>query len=185
MLIAGGDLGEVETDELDDKGNPKRETYRVSLVPGENEGLMNDLFNAQIKVVVKEKKSLMSPFMSQLVFFLGFMALFYFLFYRKMGAGGGGIFSFGKSRAKVLDGKEEKRNKISFASVAGIDEAKEEVEEIVEFLCEFFVESVGSTRAHFSRTDIITHRKQNIGRYETDIGESHGSAVNTFKIVVV
>ena len=95
---------------------------------------MNDLFNAQIKVVVKEKKSLMSPFMSQLVFFLGFMALFYFLFYRKMGAGGGGIFSFGKSRAKVLDGKEEKRNKISFASVAGIDEAKEEVEEIVEFL---------------------------------------------------
>ena len=126
--------GEVETDELDDKGNPKRETYRVSLVPGENEGLMNDLFNAQIKVVVKEKKSLMSPFMSQLIFFLGFMALFYFLFYRKMGAGGGGIFSFGKSRAKVLDGKEEKRNKISFASVAGIDEAKEEVEEIVEFL---------------------------------------------------
>ena len=126
--------GEVETDELDDKGNPKRETYRVSLVPGENEGLMNDLFNAQIRVVVKEKKSLMSPFMAQLVFFLGFMALFYFLFYRKMGAGGGGIFGFGKSRAKVLDGKEEKKNKISFASVAGIDEAKEEVEEIVEFL---------------------------------------------------
>ena len=94
---------------------------------------MNDLFNAQMKVVVKEKKSLMSPFVAQLVFFLGFMALFYFLFYRKMG-GGGGLFGFGKSRAKVLDGKEEKKNKISFASVAGIDEAKEEVQEIVEFL---------------------------------------------------
>ena len=125
--------GEVETDELDENGDPKREIYRVSLVPGENEGLMNDLFNAQMKVVVKEKKSLMSPFVAQLVFFLGFMALFYFLFYRKMG-GGGGLFGFGKSRAKVLDGKEEKKNKISFASVAGIDEAKEEVQEIVEFL---------------------------------------------------
>ena len=125
--------GEVETDELDENGDPKREIYRVSLVPGENEGLMNDLFNAQMKVVVKEKKSLMSPFVAQLVFFLGFMALFYFLFYRKMG-GGGGLFGFGKSRAKVLDGKEEKKNKISFASVAGIDEAMEEVQEIVEFL---------------------------------------------------
>ena len=125
--------GEVETDELDENGDPKREIYRVSLVPGENEGLMNDLFNAQMKVVVKEKKSLMSPFVAQLVFFLGFMALFYFLFYRRMG-GGGGLFGFGKSRAKVLDGKEEKKNKISFASVAGIDEAKEEVQEIVEFL---------------------------------------------------
>ena len=66
--------GEVETDELDENGDPKREIYRVSLVPGENEGLMNDLFNAQMKVVVKEKKSLMSPFVAQLVFFLGFMA---------------------------------------------------------------------------------------------------------------
>ena len=125
--------GEVETDELDQEGNPLRETYRVSLVPGENEGLMNDLFAAQMKVVVKEKKSFMSPFVSQLIFFLGFMALFYFLFYRRMG-GNGGLFGFGKSRAKVLDGKEEKKNQISFASVAGIDEAKEEVAEIVEFL---------------------------------------------------
>ena len=125
--------GEVETDELNKDGDPIRETYRVSLVPGENESLMNDIFDRQRKVLVKEKKSLMSPFMAQLVFFLGFMALFYFLFYRRMG-GGGGLFGFGKSRAKVLDGKEEKKNKISFASVAGIDEAKEEVAEIVEFL---------------------------------------------------
>ena len=125
--------GEIETDELDKDGNPLRETYRVSLVPGENEGLMNDLFNAQVKVIVKERKSALSPFVTQLIFFFGFMALFYWLFYRKMG-GGGGLFSFGKSRAKVLDNKEEKKNKISFASVAGIDEAKEEVAEIVEFL---------------------------------------------------
>ena len=126
--------GEIETDELDDKGNPKREAYRVTLVPGENEGLMNDLFNAQTKVVVKEKKSALSPFVTQLLFFFGFMFLFYWFFYRKMGGGGGGILGFGKSRAKVLDGKKEKKNRISFADVAGVDEAKEEVQEIVEFL---------------------------------------------------
>ena len=125
--------GEIETDELNDKGDPVRESYRVALVPGENETLMDDLFNRQMRVVVKAKKSLMSPFVTQLVFFLGFMALFYWFFARKMG-GSGGPFGFGKSRAKVLDGKEEKKNKISFSDVAGVDEAKEEVQEIVEFL---------------------------------------------------
>ena len=56
--------GEVETDELNKDGDPIRETYRVSLVPGENESLMNDIFDRQRKVLVKEKKSLMSPFMA-------------------------------------------------------------------------------------------------------------------------
>ena len=125
--------GEIETDELNDKGDPVRESYRVALVPGENETLMDDLFNRQMRVVVKAKKSLMSPFVTQLVFFLGFMALFYWFFARKVG-GSGGPFGFGKSRAKVLDGKEEKKNKISFSDVAGVDEAKEEVQEIVDFL---------------------------------------------------
>ena len=125
--------GEVETDELDDKGDPVKEHYRVKLVPGENEALMNDLFNAQAKVVVKEKKTALSPLMMNLLFFGGTLFLFYWLFARKMG-GSGGPFGFGKSRAKVLDGKEEKKNKISFSDVAGVDEAKEEVAEIVDFL---------------------------------------------------
>ncbi len=125
--------GEIEKDTLDDKGNPLREKYRVSLVPGENESLMNKLVNFQRKVLVKEKKSLFSPFVTQLLFFFGFSFLLYWFFFRRMG-GNGGILGFGKSRAKVLDGKEEKKNAISFADVAGIDEAKEEVQEIVEFL---------------------------------------------------
>ena len=127
--------GEIETDELKDDGSPKRETYRVALVPGENEGLMNDLFNAQMKVVVKERRSSLSPFVTQLLFFFGFLALFYWFFYRRM-SGEGGPFGFGKSRAKVLNGKEETKVKTTFADVAGVDEAKEEVQEIVEFLKE-------------------------------------------------
>ena len=127
--------GEIETDELKEDGSPKRETYRVTLVPGENEGVMNDLFNAQMKVVVKERRSSLSPFVTQLLFFFGFLALFYWFFYRRM-SGEGGPFGFGKSRAKVLNGKEETKVKTTFADVAGVDEAKEEVQEIVEFLKE-------------------------------------------------
>ncbi|MDD5483654.1 MAG: ATP-dependent zinc metalloprotease FtsH, partial [Kiritimatiellae bacterium] len=54
-----------------------------------------------------------------------------FLFVRQMRAVGSGALSFGKSRARLLT---RDRNKITFKEVAGIDEAQEEVEEIVEFL---------------------------------------------------
>ena len=125
--------GEIETDELDKDGEPVKNAYRLTLVPGENEQLMADLLEAQIKVIVKERKSPFSPFVIQLLFFFGFLFLFYWFFYRRVGGGNGGPFGFGKSKAKVLNGKEEKL-KTSFADVAGIDEAKEEVQEIVEFL---------------------------------------------------
>ena len=125
--------GEIETDELDKNGEPVKNAYRLTLVPGENEQLMADLLEAQIKVIVKERKSPFSPFVIQLLFFFGFLFLFYWFFYRRVGGGNGGPFGFGKSKAKVLNGKEEKL-KTSFADVAGIDEAKEEVQEIVEFL---------------------------------------------------
>ena len=125
--------GEIETDELEKNGEPVKNAYRLTLVPGENEQLMADLLEAQIKVIVKERKSPFSPFVIQLLFFFGFLFLFYWFFYRRVGGGNGGPFGFGKSKAKVLNGKEEKL-KTSFADVAGIDEAKEEVQEIVEFL---------------------------------------------------
>ena len=124
--------GEMETGELTPDGKPARVPYRVRLVPGENESLMKDLFNRRRQVKVDEKRSAMSPFVTQLIFFLGFLAVFYFLFARRVG-GGDGMFGFGKSRAKLLNGKEDKK-KVTFNDVAGIDEAKEEVQEIVEFL---------------------------------------------------
>jgi cell division protease FtsH len=134
--------GEMETDAVDkngkplaDKdGNPVRVKYRVPLVLGENESLMEDLFNRQVETTVKEKSSPLSPFVMNILFFGGMMFLFYWFFYRRMGSGDG-MFGFGKSRAKLLDSKEE-RAKVTFSDVAGIDEAKEEVQEIVAFLKE-------------------------------------------------
>ncbi len=122
-MLAGG---------TDDKGAPLEKAYRVPLVPGENEELMLDLFDLDVKVEVKEKRTSLSPMVVNLLFMAGTMALFYFLFFRRMG-GGGGVLGFGKSRAKMLNGKEEKK-KVTFADVAGVDEAREEVQEIIEFL---------------------------------------------------
>ena len=124
--------GEMELkEELNDDGSPKKRKYRVRLVPGENERVMNDLLDNSIKVEVVEKKAAISPFIVQTLFFVGMLALLYWIMYRRMG--GGGPFGFGKSKAKVLNGIEAK-NKVTFADVAGVDEAREEVQEIVEFL---------------------------------------------------
>ena len=113
-------------------GKTSRETYRVPLVPGENEAMMADLLRRGVQVVVKERRSALSPFIMNLLFMAGIMAFFYFVMFRRMG-GENGPLGFGKSRAKMLNGKEDKRT-VTFSDVAGIDEAKEEVQEIVEFL---------------------------------------------------
>jgi cell division protease FtsH len=60
-----------------------------------------------------------------------FLLLMFYFFMRQLQAGGGKAMSFGKSRAKLLN---ESQNKVTFADVAGIEEAKDEVEEIIAFL---------------------------------------------------
>lgn len=76
-----------------------------------------------------------SPFMTQFLTnvlpSLLILGLIFFLFVRQMRAVGQGALSFGKSRAKLLS---RDKNRVTFDDVAGIDEAKEEVQEIIEFL---------------------------------------------------
>ena len=60
-----------------------------------------------------------------------FVALLWFLFYRGSSQGGGRLLSFGKSRARV---STEGKTRVTFNDVAGVDEAKEELMEVIEFL---------------------------------------------------
>ncbi|MFS6938326.1 ATP-dependent zinc metalloprotease FtsH [Neisseria animaloris] len=86
----------------------------------------------RVKVTPEEKPSMLtSLFFSLLPVMLLIGAWFYFMRMQAGGGGKGGAFSFGKSRAKLLD---KDTNKVTFADVAGCDEAKEEVQEIVDYL---------------------------------------------------
>lgn len=98
-------------------------------------GLIGDLVNNGVKFDVKQPEE--QSFLSQ-VFISWFPMLLligvWVFFMRQMQGGGkGGAFSFGKSKARMLD---EASNTVTFADVAGCDEAKEEVQELVDFLKE-------------------------------------------------
>ena len=86
----------------------------------------------RVKVTPEEKPSMLaSLFYSLLPVLLLIGAWFYFMRMQSGGGGKGSAFSFGKSRARLLD---KDSNKVTFADVAGCDEAKEEVQEIVDYL---------------------------------------------------
>ena len=89
--------------------------------------------NVRVKVTPEDKPSMFTSLMfSMLPVVLLIGAFFYFTRMQSGGGGGkGGAFSFGKSRAKLLD---KDTNKVTFADVAGCDEAKDEVQEIVDYL---------------------------------------------------
>ena len=84
----------------------------------------------EIQAVKQEKSGLMSSLSLWLPFIL-IIGIWIFLMNRMQGGGRGGAMGFGKSKAKLLT---EKHGKVTFNDVAGIDEAKDELEEIVEFL---------------------------------------------------
>ena len=106
--------------------------FRVRLVPGENEKLMDFLLESGLKCPVEEKEPFMGPLLQQLLFFVLIAGFFWFLFYRRLG-GTGGPLAFGKSKARLLN-EDKRKKRITFTDVAGVDEAKEEVQEIIEFL---------------------------------------------------
>jgi cell division protease FtsH len=102
--------------------------------PGMDIWLISDLLRYGVKVAAskpeEEQSFLMSIFVSWFPMLL-LIGVWVFFMRQMQGGGRGGAFSFGKSKARMLD---DSANSISFADVAGCDEAKEEVSELVEFL---------------------------------------------------
>jgi cell division protease FtsH len=95
--------------------------------------MVSDLLKNGVSIEAKpeeEQSFLMNIFVSWFPMILLILVWVYFM--RQMQGGGkGGAFSFGKSRARMLD---ENKERFTFADVAGCDEAKEEVSELVDFL---------------------------------------------------
>ncbi len=95
--------------------------------------MVGDLMKYGVKVSTKpeeEQSMLMQIFISWFPMLL-LIGVWIFFMRQMQGGGRGGAFSFGKSRARMLD---ESTNTVTFADVAGCEEAKEEVSELVEFL---------------------------------------------------
>ncbi|MEM9694007.1 MAG: ATP-dependent zinc metalloprotease FtsH [Myxococcota bacterium] len=113
--------------------DPSKTENKIAQGPREVENeVIDKLRKHEVAVTFEKEES--SGFLSgafvTIVPMLLLLVMFY-LFMRQLQAGGGKAMSFGKSRARMLN---ESANKVTFEDVAGVDEAKDEVEEIIEFL---------------------------------------------------
>ena len=125
-LQEGGGGTEIIATTTDDKRIRSTATYL-------DRGLVGDLINNGVKFDVKprEEQSLIVGLLMSWGPMLLLIGVWIYFMRQMQGGGKGGAFSFGKSRARMLD---DTNNSVTFADVAGCDEAKEEVKELVDFL---------------------------------------------------
>jgi cell division protease FtsH len=134
--VDAGSVGKVEIVGQDvTYTNKANETYHT-YAPTQYEGLVNKLMtNPSGPVQVNAKEPTASPWASLLLGWAPTLLIvgFWLFFMRQMQSGGNKALSFGKSKAKLSSSSQKK---VTFKDVAGVDEAKEELQEIIEFLKE-------------------------------------------------
>ncbi|KUE78422.1 ATP-dependent zinc metalloprotease FtsH [Aeromonas schubertii] len=105
----------------------------LTVIPAQDDQLLNDLINHNVKVegVKPEEPSLITSIFISWFPMLLLIGVWVFFMRQMQGGGGKGAMSFGKSKARLMS---EDQIKTTFADVAGCDEAKEEVKELVDYL---------------------------------------------------
>jgi len=134
-LLKEGKVAEVVVGEdtirgtLKAVGNDKKpQPFSTTKITDPN--LVSELDQAKIKYSGEPVSRWLSMLLTSIVPILFFVGLWSF-FFRRLGSAEGGVMSFARSRAKIYS---EDDVKVSFDDVAGVDEAKDELKEIVEFL---------------------------------------------------
>ncbi|WED44714.1 ATP-dependent zinc metalloprotease FtsH [Legionella cardiaca] len=131
------DQGTISTVTIEDnkviKGLTKNNHRFVTYMPMQDDALLGELLKNQVDVSGQEKQQesfLLHLFINWFPMLL-LIGVWVFFMRQMQGGGGRGAMSFGRSRARLLG---EDQVKVTFADVAGVDEAKEEVKELVDFL---------------------------------------------------
>jgi cell division protease FtsH len=130
--VKSGRITEVQIEGRNLKARTQEGKVVQSYSPGDL-WMVTDLLKYGVKIKAKpeeEPSLLMNIFVSWFPMLL-LIGVWIFFMRQMQGGGRGGAFSFGKSRARMLD---ESTNTVTFADVAGCEEAKEEVSELVDFL---------------------------------------------------
>jgi cell division protease FtsH len=129
VTVQGGQvvIGEFREPVMLNGREAKRFTSRL---PFEDPKLLDELQARSVPVKGAEARTPLSSFILSALPWLFILGVWFFIL-RQMQAGGAKAFSFGKSKAKLLTGDTPK---VTFADVAGCDEAKVELQEIIEFL---------------------------------------------------
>ena len=105
--------------------------FRTNVFMDFNRDLQQKIKAAGFEVTIKPESNLIGMTLITYAPIVLFLVVLYILFRQQIRMAGKGALSFGKSKAKMLS---REKNKITFKDVAGVDEAKEEVQELVEFL---------------------------------------------------
>jgi cell division protease FtsH len=129
VTITGSEITGTLGTSVGGDGNPKFRTY----APAQYEGLANKLEDRHVQITAKPETT--SPWATLLYSWAPILLMigFWLFIMRQMQSGGNKALSFGKSRAKLSSSSQKK---VTFKDVSGVDEAKEELQEIIEFLKE-------------------------------------------------
>ena len=129
VTITGNEITGTLLSSTDGNGTGKFRTY----APVQYEGLANKLQDYGVQITAKPETT--SPWATLLYSWAPILLMigFWLFIMRQMQSGGNKALSFGKSRAKLSSSSQKK---VTFKDVSGVDEAKEELQEIIEFLKE-------------------------------------------------